>query len=48
MPCINGKRSAIETNAVTCDIPFLLLGRKSMKKGKIVIDFGYDSLNCWR
>ena len=44
MPCyINGKRSTIETDVVSCDIP-LLLSRKSMKKGKMIIDFGYDSL----
>ena len=44
MPCyINGKCSTIETHVVTCDIP-LLLSRKYMKKGKMTIDFGYDSL----
>ena len=44
IPCyINNKRSIIETDIVKCDIP-LLMSHKSMKKGKMIIDFGSDIL----
>ena len=45
LPCyINGKRSNIETEVVSCNIP-LLLSKKSMKKGKMCLDFGNDTIN---
>ena len=44
IPCyIDNKRSTIETDIVKCDIP-LLMSHKSMKKGKMIIDFGSDTL----
>ena len=44
IPCyINNKRSTIETDIVKCDIP-LLMSHKSMKRGKMIIDFGSDTL----
>ena len=44
IPCyIDNKRSTIETDIVKCDIP-LLMSHKSMKKGKMIIDFGNDIL----
>ena len=44
VPCyINNKRSTIETDIVKCDIP-LLMSHKAMKRGKMIIDFGNDTL----
>ena len=44
IPCyINNKRSTIETDIVKCDIP-LLMSHKAMKRGKMIIDFGNDTL----
>ena len=41
---INGKRSNIETEVVSCNIP-LLLSKKSMTKGKMCLDFGNYTIN---
>ena len=44
LPCyINGKRSTVDTDVVTCNIP-LLLSKKAMKKGKMILNFEKDAL----
>lgn len=45
MPCyIGGKRSLIESDIVSSNIP-LLLSKASMKRGKMCLDFGNDMLS---
>ena len=44
IPCyINGKRSTIDTDVVECNIP-MLLSKKAMKKGEMILNFANDSL----
>ena len=44
LPCyIDNKRSTIETDIVKCDIP-LLLSRKSMKNGRMILNFENDTV----
>ena len=44
LPCyINGRRSTVDTDVVTCNIP-LLLSKKAMKKGKMILNFEKDAL----
>ena len=49
-PCwIGGVRSELSTDVVECNLP-LLISKQSMKKGKMVLDFGEDSVkirNKW-
>ena len=44
LPCwINGTKACIEVDVVDCNIP-MLLGKKAMKKGKMIIDFNEDTV----
>ena len=49
-PCwIGGVRSELSTDVVECNLP-LLISKQSMKRGKMVLDFGEDSVkirNRW-
>ena len=49
-PCwIGGMRSELSTDVVECNLP-LLISKQSMKRGKMVLDFGEDSvkiMNTW-
>ena len=47
LPCyINNKRCTLETDAVDCNIPFLLR-KRALQKGKMCTIFETDSLTKW-